>query len=241
MKAIIFAAGLGTRLKPLTDNVPKALVKVKGKTLLEIQISKLKSQGFDDIIVNVHHFSNKIIDFLNENKNFGIKIAISDESGMLLDTGGGLKKAFWFFNDNNPFVAINVDILSDINLKNILKFHNSSKALVTLAVSERETSRYFLFNENNLLTGWRNFKTKEEIISRNDFINLKNYAFSGIQVVSPNIFNLINEDGKFSITNMYLRLCKENKSIAFPHNNDFWLDLGTPESINKAENYFDEI
>ena len=236
MKAMIFAAGLGTRLKPITDNIPKALVTVNGIPLLEHVIIKLAFSGFNEIIVNTHHFHEKIINFLQEKKYFGIQIKISDESDKLLDTGGGLKKASWFFSDNKPFLVYNVDVISDIDLNNLYYSHICSNAIATIAVRERQTQRYFLFNENMNLCGWKNLKTNEQIISRNSSENLIPLAFSGIHVINPRIFELIHEEGKFSMTDIYLRLSTYHEIIGYQHNSGFWFDLGKPENISEAEN-----
>ncbi|OIP03267.1 MAG: hypothetical protein AUJ97_04850 [Bacteroidetes bacterium CG2_30_32_10] len=238
MKAMIFAAGKGTRLQPLTNDIPKALVKVNNITLLEIIINKLKHFGFNDIIINVHHFAEQIKDFLNKNNNFGIKITISDESSLLLETGGGLKKAAWFFDDNKPFLIHNVDILSDINLSELYDFHIQSQSLATLAVMHRNTSRYFLFDKHNKLCGWQNLKN-DSIIKCNDTTEkLFPLAFSGIHIVNPSIFALMNEEGVFSITNVYIRLAALQKISAYNHTTSHWLDLGTIENIEKAEKDF---
>lgn len=234
MKAMIFAAGLGTRLKPLTDNCPKALVEVNGTPLLEIVIRKLKHYGFNDIIVNVHHFADKIETFLEANHNFGINITISDERDELLDTGGGLKKTAPFFNDNQPFLVYNVDILSNINLKALYDYHTGTKALATLAVSNRNTSRYLLFDNDNTLSGWQNIKTNEAIIKRGQQKDLTPLAFSGIHIIDPKIFSLINQKGKFSITPLYLELAEKHAIKGYIHTNDFWLDAGKPESLERA-------
>src|SRR5664280_1226211 len=161
MKAMIFAAGLGTRLKPVTDNLPKALVPIAGKPLLEHVILKLKSAGFDEIIVNIHHFPDQIIDFLKANNNFSIRIEVSDERNLLLDTGGGIRRAAWFFDDEKPFLVHNVDILSNVDLKELYQQHLRSNSLATLVVSKRDTFRYLLFNDDNRLCGWINEKTGE--------------------------------------------------------------------------------
>jgi NDP-sugar pyrophosphorylase family protein len=184
MKAMILAAGLGIRLRPLTDKMPKALIKVEGKTLLERALLHLKANGISQVIINVHHLAPQIIKYLDINKNFGMKIAISDESDDLLDTGGGLDFASWFFDSQEPFVIRNVDVLSDLNLVKMLAFHRDGRALATLAVRNRETSRYFLFGkENNLLCGWENEKTGEKIIVRKEEQAPVKLAFSGIHVL----------------------------------------------------------
>jgi NDP-sugar pyrophosphorylase family protein len=236
MKAMIFAAGLGTRLKPITDFKPKALVEVNGITLLEHTINRILLNGFNEIIINVHHFSDQIISFLKQRNNFGIRMEISDESGQLLDTGGGLKKAGWFFNDNEPFLVHNVDVISDIDLECMYQSHVQSNALATLAVRQRETSRYFLFNDEFKLCGWKNKKTGETKISSVNADSLISLAFSGIQVLDQSIFELITETGKFSMIDVYLRLSTYHKIIGFRHDNDYWIDLGKPDSLKEAEN-----
>lgn len=235
MKAMIFAAGLGTRLKPLTNNKPKALVEINGKPLLEVVIQRLKEYGFNEIIVNVHHYAHHVTDFLRQKKNFNIHIEISDESDLLLDTGGGLKKAAWFFNDGQPFLVHNVDIISDINLTELCEAHINSRSVSTLAVRNRRSSRYFLFDDTLQLCGWENVKTGVKKISRYSSPELTQLAFSGIQMMSPSIFNYIDESGGFSITNTYIQLCATQKITGFLHNDSFWMDLGKPESIKIAE------
>jgi len=231
MKAIILAAGLGTRLKPLTDNKPKALVEIKGKTLLEIAISKLKKEGFTDIIINVHHFANKIIDFLKKNNNFNINISISDETKMLLDTGGGIYHAKWFFENEKVFLVYNVDIISDVNLKELYDIHIQTNAIATLAVKNRETSRQLLFDTENNLCKWKNIITGEEKIARKTNSKLKPFAFSGIHVLSTKIFDLIEEKGCFSIIDVYLRLAKDYDIKSYNHNNTSWSDMGKYEYV----------
>ncbi|NTW32818.1 MAG: nucleotidyltransferase family protein [Bacteroidetes bacterium] len=237
MKALIFAAGLGTRLKPLTDNKPKALVEVNNITLLEHTVKKLKRAGVNEIIVNVYHFAEQIKTFLKQKNYFNIHIEVSDESGQLLDTGGGLKKASWFFDDSKPFFVHNVDVLSNVNLGELYQSHINSRSLATLAVKDRETSRYFLFNETLQLCGWKNIKTGEIKISRENANTLTLLAFSGIQVINTEIFELINEKGKFSLTDTYIQLAKNNKITGYWHDKDFWLDLGTPAKIKEGEEY----
>jgi NDP-sugar pyrophosphorylase family protein len=236
MKAMIFAAGLGTRLKPLTENIPKALVEVNSVPLLEIQINKLISYGFNQIIINVHHFSGKVIDFL-KSKTFNADIVISDESVELLDTGGGLVKASWFFNDDKPFLVYNVDVISDIDLGRFYQNHINNKYLASLAVRDRQTSRYFLFNELNLLCGWKNTKSNEKIITQ-DSITSNRFAFSGIHIIDPKIFSLIKEKNKFSITNTYIELSKNNDIFGYRHDADIWFDLGNIENLKKANEFY---
>ncbi|MBU8891380.1 MAG: nucleotidyltransferase family protein [Bacteroidales bacterium] len=240
MKAMIFAAGKGTRLKPLTDTTPKALVPVNGTPLIELVIRKLITIGIKEIIINVHFLANQIIDFLNSNNNFGIRIEISDETDELLDTGGGLKKASWFFDDNDPFILHNVDVISDIDLMEMVNFHNKNNALATLAVRKRKSSRYFLFNRKQELCGWENTKDKKRIISR----SAKDYsafAFSGIHIINPEIFKNIYENGKFSIISTYFELSKSNLISAYQHDMDYWFDVGSPEKLKIVEKYINSI
>lgn len=204
---MIFAAGLGTRLKPLTDTMPKALVPVAGKPMLEHVILKLKSAGFDEMVINVHHFAHQIIDFLKEKDNFGIKIWISNETDCLLDTGGGIKKAASFFTDGEPFLVHNVDILSNMDLKALYEYHRTNGNDATLLVSPRKTVRYLLFDEADRLCGWVNkdtLQTKPEGFIYQPDIQ-KEYAFSGIHVISPTLFKYMGNEwrGKFSIMDFY--------------------------------------
>jgi len=234
MKAMIFAAGLGTRLKTLTEHKPKALVECNGRTLLEYAILKLKYSGFSELVVNVHHYSEQIIDFINSH-DFGIPIHISDETSQLLDTGGGLLNAKQFLDGKEPFLVCNVDILSTIDFQKMIAFHNQYNALATLAVSDRKTSRYLLFDTENQLCAWENCNTQEKkiVLPREKYIPL---AFSGIQIVSPKIFDFITESGKFAIMDLYLRLAKSQPIIAYDHTGDFWLDIGKFEEFESIEN-----
>lgn len=239
MKAMILAAGLGTRLKPFTDNHPKALAEVNGKSLLQRNVEYLKSFGVTDIIVNVHHFASQIFETINKNNGWGAKITISDETDEVLETGGGLKKVAWFFQDSDePFILLNVDILTDLDLKKLLEYHKLNKALATLAVSNRDTSRYFLFDENNLLSGWENVKNNQRIITRPNS-NLTRKAFSGLHIISPEIFKLITQTGKFSMVDVYLELSKTQIIKGFDQGDYKFLDVGKPESIQIAEKLFD--
>jgi NDP-sugar pyrophosphorylase family protein len=234
MKAMIYAAGLGTRLRPLTNFKPKALVEIKGITLLELTIARLKTAGFDEIIINVHHFAEQVKEFLKQKNNFNIHVEISEESEQLLDTGGGLKKASWFFDGNKAFLVYNVDVISDIDLKYLYNTAEQNHAIATLAVRERKTSRYLLFDDELNLCGWKNTKTGETKISKGELAGLLPYAFSGIQIINPAIFDLINESGKFSMIDLYLRLAADNNIKAFMHNDGYWLDVGKPESLDEA-------
>lgn len=240
MKAMIFAAGLGTRLKPITDTIPKALVSVNGKTLLEIVIEKLKSHGIEEIVVNVHHHADKIIDYLAEKNNFGIKIDISDERELLLDTGGGLKKASTFFNGDEPILIHNVDILSDANLDELCNVHCKSGNIATLLVSKRSSSRQLFFNDNLRLKGWKNMKTGETKSPCNHFYEYlyNSYAFSGIHIVSPEIFSYMNEfPEKFPIMDFYLKMANQIGIGAYVCNNLRLLDVGKIDSLKQAEEF----
>ncbi|WP_415542763.1 nucleotidyltransferase family protein [Empedobacter stercoris] len=236
MKAMIFAAGLGTRLKPFTENHPKALAIVNGKPLLQRNIEYLKSFGIDEVVINVHHFADQIIEFLEENNYFGIKITISDETDQVLETGGGLVKAKTNFKED--FLVMNVDILTDLHLTNFIKAHQENKALVTLAVSDRNSSRKLYFNDKNELKGWRNLKTKEEIKAVDSLDDLNDLAFSGIHVINPALFDKITETGKFSIMKVYMDLMKTESIIGFDHSGGILIDVGRPESVLEAEQYF---
>lgn len=240
MKAMIFAAGKGTRLKPLTDSKPKALVEINGVPMLEIVIHKLIKSGVQEIMINVHHMANQIIDFLNKKNNFGIRIEISHEKDQLLDTGGGLKKAAWFFNGNNSFIVHNVDIISSIDLNKMMEYHKKNEALATLAVRNRISSRYFLFNHQNHLCGWKNTKTKE-IIKNEQNQELIPFAFSGIHVIHPKIFKLMDNSVKFSIVNLYLKLSQQFPVLAFQHDHDYWFDIGKAENLKNASTFLKKL
>jgi len=231
---MIFAAGLGTRLRPLTESVPKALVEVNGTPLLGLIILRLKRFGFRDLIVNVHHFPDKIISYLAENENFGVHITISDERDVLLETGGGLQKASWFFDDGEPFLVHNVDILSDLDLRELYEDHKKSDALATLAVSGRKTSRVLLFDPHGNLCGWRNMKTGEEKWARPTDSPLRALSFSGIHVISPKIFQEITQTGRFSIIDTYLELGSRYDIKAHYHDESHWMDVGKPETLQQA-------
>jgi NDP-sugar pyrophosphorylase family protein len=234
MKAMILAAGRGSRLKSITENTPKALVKAGAMSLLERLILKLKVQGVSSIVINVHHHSGQIIDFLRQKDNFGIPINISDETDQLLETGGGILKAAPYFVGDEPFIVHNVDILSDLDLRAIYKEHIKSGALATLAVKQRDTSRYFLFDEAITLKGWENRSTGEKIIPGGDEASLLPMAFSGIHVISPKIFPLITETGVFSIVDTYLRLCNKELIKGYRHDGGLWIDAGKPEGLDMA-------
>lgn len=231
---MIFAAGLGTRLRPVTESIPKALIEVGGKPMIERVILNLKSAGVTEIIINLHHFPEKIKSFLEAKNHFGIKIKYSLEVGQPLETGGGLQKASWFFDDGKPFFLHNVDILSNIDLKKMMDFHLKSNPLAMLFVQNRTSLRYLMFNEKMHLCGWTNKKTGETIISK-DSTHLSELAFNGIHVIDPKIFKFFNMEGKFSIIPEYLSLSKNHDIIAYPENTAAYLDIGKPESLKKAE------
>lgn len=233
---MIFAAGLGTRFKPWTDKHPKALALVNGKSLLQRNIEYLSAHGINDIVINVHHFAEQIIKAVNDNSGWGSKIIISDETDAVLETGGGLKKAAHLLKADY-IVIINADILTDLDLKAMIHQHVSSKALSTLAVSDRETSRYFLFDNKGLLSGWRNKKTGEEIISR-PIPQYFEKAFSGIHVISKKLFDHLTKEGKFSIVDVYLELSKNYPIQAFDHTGKKFIDVGKPDTVAKAEAIF---
>ncbi|HET9056234.1 MAG TPA: nucleotidyltransferase family protein [Chitinophagaceae bacterium] len=237
MKAMIFAAGLGTRFKPFTDKHPKVLALVNGKSLLQRNIEYLQQYGIKEVIVNVHHFAEQIIETVKKNNGWGSHITISDETNELLETGGGLVKAKPFFRGNEPFLTINADILTNLNIYNLLAYHKQQRALISFGVTNRNTSRYFLFDENNRLCGWQNTKTGEEKISVYK-PNLIKKAYSCVVVFDPQIFSLIKQTGKFSLVEVYLSLAAENKIMGFDHAGDVLVDVGKPESVAEAEKYF---
>ncbi len=238
MKAMIFAAGLGTRLKPITDTLPKALVPIAGKTLLEHVVTKLANAGFNELIINVHHHAEMIYSFLEEKKNFGLRIEISDEREMLLDTGGGIRKAARFFDDGKPFLVHNVDIISDVNLKELYQRHCESDDLATLLVKHRDTARYLLFNHQMKMKGWTNIKTGE-VKSPIENLQVKNYdklAFSGIHVISPEIFPyMANYPTKFPIMDFYIGSCGKINIGGVVNDEQKVIDVGKIESLAQAE------
>jgi NDP-sugar pyrophosphorylase family protein len=238
MKAMILAAGLGTRLRPLTDERPKALVEVAARTMLEITLARLREFGVQEVIVNVHHFADMVVDYLTKNANFGMRIEISREE-ILLDTGGGLKKAAWFFLEDpatldEPFILHNVDVLSTIDLRRMVQFHHKHRALATLAVQDRDTSRFLLFDEHLQLCGRRAGRQgKTEIVRPSQ--HMEALAFSGIHVISPRLLGMMKEEGAFSIIPTYLRLAAQgDRILAFQADEYSWRDLGKPENVNAA-------
>lgn len=237
MKAFILAAGYGTRLKPLTDNTPKALVPVAGEPMIVHVIRRVASYGFTEIIVNVHHFHEQMKAFLSGFNENGITIRISDESDQLFDTGGALKKAEELLNDGTPFLVHNTDILSDLDLGDLYRFHSTSGNLVTLAVKDRPTSRSLLISPGGFLTGWRDNRNGETLWVNTSSQSTVSLAFSGIHVVSPAIFPLIIEKGAFPLIPLYLRLAAHYRVGVYRHDADFWLDMGQPANLQQAGQY----
>jgi len=241
MKAMIFAAGLGTRLKPFTDFTPKALVPVGGKPLLQHIIEKLSDSGFKEIVINVHHFPDQIVQFLQNNNNFGLHMDVSDESDKLLDTGGGIRKASAFLEGNASFLVHNVDILSNADLKELYNNHIQQKNMATLLVSQRKTSRYLLFDDQNVLKGWMNESTGEVKSPYPDFSPEKHrrFAFAGIQVISPEIFDWMkNRADKFSIIDFYLSIAADVKIKGYPVSGLEMIDVGKIDSLKEAEEFY---
>jgi mannose-1-phosphate guanylyltransferase len=244
MKAMILAAGLGTRLRPLTDDCPKALVEVAGRTLLEITLSRLSSSGVREVIINVHHFADQIVEYLKARENFGMRIEISRED-VLLDTGGGLKKAGWFFLEDSksgdePFVLHNVDVLSTMDLRRIVQVHTQKQALATLAVQRRESARLLLFDDSLRLCGRRAGRDHEPEIVRTS-PHFKPMAFCGIHVISPRLLRMVQGEGAFSIIDSYLQLAAQGEEIlAFEAEEYYWRDLGRLEDLTRAAQDFAE-
>jgi NDP-sugar pyrophosphorylase family protein len=238
MKAMILAAGLGTRLRPLTNDRPKALVEINGRTLLEIVLARLRAFGIVEVIINAHHFAGKLADYLKANDNFGMKIEVSREE-VLLDTGGGLKKAAHFLLAGNPqsedpVLVHNVDVISTIDLARMAQVHTTNKALATLAVQNRETSRYLLFDEHLHLCGRRTGRDAPFEMVRPSR-QVEPLAFSGIHIVSPRLFKMLTEDGAFSIITSYLRLAGQGETIlGFRADEYYWRDLGRPDDLKQA-------
>ncbi len=237
MRAMIFSAGLGTRFKPWTDQHPKALAPVNGKSLLQRNIEYLQKYGITDVVVNVHHFADQIKEAIKKNNGWGSNIIVSDETKQVLETGGGLLKARGLLESSEPFVTLNVDILTDLNLNKLFEFHTKRQPLISFGVTSRETSRYFLFDENDRLCGWRNTKTGDEIISVSK-PSLIQKAYSCVVIFQPEVFGLIKQTGKFSLTETYLDLAKDNLILGFDHSGDKLVDVGKPESVAIAEKLF---
>ena len=240
MKAMILAAGMGTRLKPLTNYRPKALVRINDRPLLEICIRRLIRFGFDEMIINVHHFAEQILQFLEEHNNFGARISISDEQDRLLGTGGGLKKAAWFFDDGQPFLLCNTDIISNIDLAKFYQAHQKS-SLATLAIRQRESSRYLAFDQQQQLIGWANTKSGQLKLARAGTGDFSLQAFSGLHIIDPKLFALMPNQSAFSIIDVYLKAARTHPILGYTHDQDVWLDAGKQGDIIAAEQLLKEI
>jgi len=237
---MILAAGLGTRLMPLTAHTPKALVRVNGVTLLEMTIRKLAKEGFNEIIVNVHHFARQVVDYLEMSQFGNVTISISDEREQLLDTGGAILKAKWFLDGNEPFLVHNVDVVSDINLKTMLDIHQIRGSLATLSVMDRVTKRYFLFDDELRLSGWTDTSSGDIRWAGDPVQQARQLAFSGIHIISPEIFNRIEEIGKFSIIDTYLDLTAKYPIHGYVQPGMTWFDLGKPEQVELVSRYLSD-
>lgn len=234
---MILSAGLGTRFKPWTNKHPKPLAIVNGKSLLQRNVEYLQKFNITDVVVNVHHFADQVIDAVNKNKGWGSNISISDETEMLLETGGGLLKAKHLLQDDEPFVTLNVDILTNLDLNKLIDFHKQNHALISFGITKRETSRYFLFDEKNRLSGWRNVNTGEEKILR-PAANLGHMGYSCAAVFEQHALDLFPQSGKFSLTEPYLSLAAEHVILGYDHTGDHVIDVGRPESVAVAEKVF---
>lgn len=235
MKAMLLAAGLGTRLKPLTDHKPKALIEVGGITLLERSVRLLQRHGVSEIIINVHHFAEQIEAFLSEKGGFGLRIAISDEQTKLLDTGGGLKKAAWFFDDGAPFLIYNADVITNLDLGELYRAHLGAGGLATLAVRHRPAGRCFLFHSDLQLAGWRNRTTGQTRWCAGEAGSVEELAFSGIQVADPGIFSFFPEEEVFSLVELYLRAGAISRIYGYLHDDSVWMDAGKLKDLAEAE------
>lgn len=231
MKAMIFAAGRGTRLADITDYIPKALIEINGKTALQIAVEKLSSHGFDDIIINIHHHPGKMTEAINRLREQGYRLTVSDESGQLLETGGGLYKARWFFDDR-PFLLYNVDILTDIDLNELYSYHLEKKGIATLAVRNADDPRVFLTDINGIIKGWKNKSTGEMITAGKPGEHAEK-AFSGIHIAEPALFSYMNE-GFYSLTNLYLSIMQNERIFTYLYNPEFFFDIGSPEELKNA-------
>jgi MurNAc alpha-1-phosphate uridylyltransferase len=245
MKAMIFSAGLGTRFKPWTDVHPKALALVNGKSLLQRNIEYLQQYNIKDVVVNVHHFADQVIDAIKTNKGWGSNITISDETGQLLETGGGLLKAKDLLSGDEPFMSLNVDILTNLDLNKLLAFHQQHQPLVTFGVTNRKSSRVLLFDKDSRLRGWKNVQTGEEKgphlnaeDAETNKADLKEMAYSCVVIYQPEILDLIKQRGKFSIIETYLDLANEHTILGYDHSGDLLVDVGKPESVAVAEKLF---
>ena len=236
-KAMIFSAGLGTRFKPWTDSHPKALALVNGKSLLQRNIEYLQKYNITDVVINVHHFADQLIDEVLRNKGWGSNIMFSDEKKELLETGGGLLNARPLLEGSKPFVTINADILTDLNINDLLHYHQDKRALISFGITDRKTSRYFLFDDDNRLCGWRNVNSGEEIIAI-EKPGLHHAAYSCVVVFEPSIFDLVPQRGKFSLVETYLSLAPDHMIAGYDHSGGKLVDVGKPESVEIAEKIF---
>jgi NDP-sugar pyrophosphorylase family protein len=236
MKAMIFAAGMGKRLGNITQSIPKALVDINGKTTLQLAVEKCAAYGFDDIIINVHHFADMVEDEVKKLNKKGFRITVSDERQKLLENGGGLYKARDFFN-NHPFLLYNVDIISDLDLSLLYAFHLEKKGLATLAVRHRPGKRFLLTDNYGQLRGWRNVSTGEQILAGVQEDGLSEIAFSSMHIVEPEIFNYMNE-GVYSLVTLYLNLASEHNIYTLTHDYGYWIDMGTPDSLDYVRKLF---
>ncbi len=236
MRGMILAAGLGTRFKPWTDTHPKALAVINGKSLLQRNIEYFQEAGIYEVVVNVHHFADQIIDAVKKNQGWGSDVIISDETDAVLETGGGLKKAGRYLGDG-AFALMNVDILTGLDLRMIIDAHNKLLPLATIATTDRTTSRYFLFDHLDNLCGWKNTKTGEERIVRTTADTIPK-AFSGIHIIDPRLFSVMKQEGKFSMVEVYLSLAGEEIIKSFDHSGTAFIDVGKPEALDRAEQTF---
>jgi len=243
MKAMILAAGLGSRLKPLTDHIPKAMVNIHGRPMISFIIDKLQKSGITEIIINIHHFADQIVNYIEKQHYRNIQIQFSDERSTLLDTGGAIYNASWFLNGNESFLVHNVDIFTDLKINDLIQEHLKNHALCTLAVSGRKTSRYLLFDKSNRLIGWKNIKTGETIMPGSLNTKMTSLAFSGIQVIDPKIFKYLQSFAEkntcFSIIDVYLELLNTNLIKGFDHSGGKWIDMGKMESYPLPDDFLD--
>lgn len=236
MKAMILAAGKGTRLGKITETIPKALVEINGKSALRLAVEKCSSSGFTEIIVNVHHFAGLVEEEISHLNKSGFNVTVSDESQELLETGGGLYKARGFFGEG-PFLLYNMDIVTDLDINKLYQFHLRKKGLATLAVRKRPGNRFFLTDKDGILCGWINKATGEKILTVEEDTGLTEIAFSGIHIIEPEIFRYM-EEGIYSMTAVYLQLASDHKINTFNHNDGYWFDIGTPESLAKIREFY---
>jgi NDP-sugar pyrophosphorylase family protein len=239
MKAMIFAAGLGKRLGNITKDVPKALVDINGKSILRRTVEKVSAHGFDDIIVNVHHHASLVEKEIALLVREGYHISVSDERDLLLETGGGLFKARWFFDDK-PFLMFNADIITDLDPGKLLALHNEKKGIATLAVADHGHNRVFITDDGGLIHGWRNRSAGEEIMAREPKMVMTEISFSGIHIADPLIFSFMTE-GVYSMTALYLQLASSHNIWTYRHDKDFWIDIGTPDQLEMARKRLDKL